>query len=120
MATPDAPALTSDRIAQLAEALREWAGRHPEPDAPVLEFAGATPLSPRQIANAVAQMSEDGCNFVRMVEFGQQPNLFEQDVEKAARGLVLSGKTVGNTVIWMAAHINWRGLVVRGNGSATV
>ena len=46
-------------------------GATSEPDAPVLEFAGATPLSPRQIANAVAQMSEDGCNFVRMVEFGQ-------------------------------------------------
>ena len=77
MATPDAPALTSEQIARLADALREWARRHPEPDTPVLEFAGATPLSPREIANAVAQLSEDGRNFVRMVEFGQEVVPFE-------------------------------------------
>ena len=83
-----------------------------------------------------------------LTNYVKQPSLFGQDVERAARGLVLSGKTVGNTrasldqhfkqvekdyrtggpksghpdatVIWMAAHINWRGLVVRGKGSATV
>ena len=77
MATPDAPPLTSGQIARLAAALLEWAGRHPEPDTPVLEFAGATPLSPRDIANAVAQMSEDGRNFVRMVQFGQEVVSFE-------------------------------------------
>lgn len=82
-----------------------------------------------------------------LTNYVKQPNLFGQGVEKAATALVLSGKTVGATrstlekhfkqiegdyhtgprrghvdatVIWLAAHVNWRGLVVHGNASATV
>jgi hypothetical protein len=76
-----------------------------------------------------------------------QPNLFGQGVEKAATALVLNRKTVATTrtalekhfkqiergyhtgphrrhvdatVIWLAAHVNWRGLIVHGSASATV
>lgn len=82
-----------------------------------------------------------------LTNYVKQPSLFGQGVDKAATALVLSGKTVGTTrsalekhfkqiegdyqtgphrghvdatVIWLAAHINWRGLVVHGKASATV
>jgi hypothetical protein len=77
MAVPVAAPLTPNQIEQLAAALRDWAGRHPQPDEAVLGFVGSQALSPRELAGAVAQQSPDGRDFVRLVQFGLEVTSFE-------------------------------------------
>jgi hypothetical protein len=78
MAKPNAPELTPQKIDQLASALRDWAERHPNPDAPLLAFAGSTVLTPKQLASEVKERSEDGKAFLRMVQFGLEVMPFEE------------------------------------------
>jgi hypothetical protein len=77
MAIPTAPPLAPNQIERLAAALRDWVGRHPQPDEPVLAFAGSRALTPRELAGAVAQQSDDGRDFVRLVQFGLEVASFE-------------------------------------------
>ncbi len=82
-----------------------------------------------------------------LTNYHPQPGLFGQVVDDALRGFLLSGKPLDDvrtkllagfqqieshylhgpgqghsnaTVIWLAAHINWRGLVLDGDRQATV
>lgn len=77
MAIPAASPLTPNQIQRLAAALRDWAGHHPQPDEPILAFAGSSALTPRDLAGAVAQQSDDGRDFVRLVQFGLEVASFE-------------------------------------------
>jgi hypothetical protein len=78
VAEPEAPPLEHDQRRALAQSLEEWAERHPEPDAPIFGFAGSRMLSPRELAVALADSTEEGEQFFYAVRFVLEIVSFER------------------------------------------
>jgi hypothetical protein len=57
------PAFTEAEKQQIAETVRYWASAHPRPDEKI-KFAGEEPLSPRKMAEAVANPKMELCAYV--------------------------------------------------------
>jgi hypothetical protein len=82
MAKPETPDLSTADIDRLVLALRSWAERHPAADEPLLSFAGAEVLTPRQLADEVEGRTTNGLAFIRMVHFGTEVMPFEEIIAR--------------------------------------